>query len=217
MRGGYVSLVQQITSWPMLRLRQRRQNVRLFASYPSPAINLPRPVFDTDFYTNSRNRDAIHANIISRKGQGDIDKVLRLSQQLTDSSGGTDTNVASLREELNAELFRLPNMSHPAVRGLSEPRVVHTRPFSHPGGSEGAYPLRKFEEIARILGGARLANLGLVCGERSYYLTGPLAELELALVNWAVEKLLQEAGTELFNSTYSTGTVLHINFLCFKS
>jgi seryl-tRNA synthetase len=194
MRGLHVSLAKQLKSLPLRQLRP--QNIRLFATYPSPAIQLPQPAFDTDFYTNPQNRDTIHANILSRKGQGDIDKVLRLHQMLADSSGGgTDRNVAGMRQELDAELFRLPNMSHPAVSGLSEPRVIHTRPFSHPGGSEGAYPLRKFEEIARILGGARLANLGLVCGERSYYLTGPLAELELALVNWAVEKLLQEAGT----------------------
>jgi seryl-tRNA synthetase len=79
-------------------------------------------------------------------------------------------------------------MTHPAVRGLREPRLMRQRPFAAPD-----YPLRSFEEISRILGGARLENLSLVSGERSYHLMGPLAQLELALVNWAVEKLLQEA------------------------
>ena len=171
-------------------LSSLRQNVRLFASYPSPSIRLPKPVFDTDFYTDPRNRDVIHANIVSRKGHGDIDKVLRLSQQLAAEVGDPAANSSSLRDELEAELFSLPNMSHLAVRVLSAPHVIYTRPFTRTGD----FPLRKFEEIARILGGARLANLGLLSGERSYYLTGPLAELELGLVNWAVERLLQEAG-----------------------
>jgi hypothetical protein len=163
-----------------------RLNARLFASYPTPAIQLPKPVFQTDFYTNPVNRDRIHANIVSRKGQGDIDKVLSLSREL--SAAAQADERARLESELEAELFRLPNMTHPAVRGLREPRLMRQRPFAAPD-----YPLRSFEEISRILGGARLENLSLVSGERSYHLMGPLAQLELALVNWAVDKLLQEA------------------------
>lgn len=167
-----------------------RQSARLFVSYPSPSIQLPRPVFDTDFYTDPRNRDLVHKNIVMRKGQGDIDKVLRLSQEMASAGGRTSASSHShLEAALEAELFRLPNMTHPAVRDLKEPCVTFERPFTPPSHS-----LRSFEEIARILGGARLQNLGLLSGERSYYLTGPLAELEHALVNWAVDKLIQEAG-----------------------
>ena len=164
-----------------------RQSARLFATYPSPAIRLPRPVFDTAFYTNPQNRELIHQNIVSRRGRGDIDLVLRLSRELA-ARGADNCPDRRLVATLEAELFRLPNMTHPAVRGLAAPRVVLQRDAFTPPD----YPLRSFEEISRILGGARMQNLGLVTGERSYYLTGPLAELELALVNWAVQKLTQE-------------------------
>ena len=54
-----------------------------------------------------------------------------------------------------------------------ENRVVFQKPFHNPD-----YKLRKFEDIARILSGARVSNLGLLTGERTYYLTGVIAELE---------------------------------------
>lgn len=54
-----------------------------------------------------------------------------------------------------------------------ENRVIFERPFTNRD-----YKLRKFEDIARLLSGARLSNLGLLTGERTYYLTGALAELE---------------------------------------
>ena len=54
-----------------------------------------------------------------------------------------------------------------------ENNVIFERPYTNPN-----YELRKFEDIARLLSGARLSNLGLLTGERTYYLTGVLAELE---------------------------------------
>ena len=54
-----------------------------------------------------------------------------------------------------------------------ENRIIFERPFTNP-----AYKLRKFEDIARVLSGARLTNLGLLTGERTYYLIVALAELE---------------------------------------
>ena len=54
-----------------------------------------------------------------------------------------------------------------------ENNVIFERHFTNPD-----YKLRKFEDIARLLSGARLSNLGLLTGERTYYLTGFLAELE---------------------------------------
>ena len=55
--------------------------------------------------------------------------------------------------------------------------------------------------FCRILRGCRLQNLGLFSGERTYYLTGVLAELEHALINWSVDVLHQKVSyilTQLF-------------------
>ena len=56
--------------------------------------------------------------------------------------------------------------------GEENTKIFET-PFTNPD-----YKLRKFEDIARVLSGARLNNLALLTGERTYYLTGVLAELE---------------------------------------
>ena len=70
--------------------------------------------------------------------------------------------------------LKLPNMCVDRVLEMGEEnKIVFQNQFNNPG-----YKLRKFEEIARILSGARLNNLGLLTGERTYYLTGCLAELE---------------------------------------
>ena len=70
--------------------------------------------------------------------------------------------------------LKLPNMCADRVLDMGqENNVIFERPFTNPD-----YKLRKFEDIARVLSGARLNNLGLLTGERTYYLTGVLAELE---------------------------------------
>ena len=73
-----------------------------------------------------------------------------------------------------SEGLKLPNMCADRVLNMGEENVkIFEAPFTNPD-----YKLRKFEDIARILSGARLSNLGLLTGERTYYLTGVLAELE---------------------------------------
>ena len=72
------------------------------------------------------------------------------------------------------EGLKLPNMCADRVLEMGEENnVIFERPYTNPN-----YKLRKFEDIARLLSGARLNNLGLLTGERTYYLTGVLAELE---------------------------------------
>jgi len=153
---------------------------RLFSKYPSPDIMLPRIVLNTDFYLDPKNTDAIRANILKRNSDANIDKVMDMKNKSSD-------------EQLMAELVKVPNMSHPGVSDLTEPKVVFIKDFVPP-----EHKIRNFEEISRILGGARLNNLSLMSGERTYYLTGVLAELEQALINWTVD-VLQSKGFNLIS------------------
>ena len=84
-----------------------------------------------------------------------------------------DKNTDVYKSLVTAGL-KLPNMCADRVLEMGEEnRVVFQKPFHNPD-----YKLRKFEDIARILSGARVSNLGLLTGERTYYLTGVIAELE---------------------------------------
>ena len=90
-----------------------------------------------------------------------------------------------IHSSLLSEGLKLPNMCSDRVLDMgAENKLVVEKPFTNP-----SFKLRKFEDIARILSGAKLTNLGLLTGERTYYLTGVLAELEqvntgFLLVEW---------------------------------
>lgn len=158
----------------ILRLGSRRvlRTQGFSSQYPAPDIVLPRISLNLDFYLDPDNTADIRDNIRRRNSDADIDKVIALAAG------------QSAKEELVQALTRVPNMSHPKVKDLSEPRVVYQRDFVAP-----AHKVRSFEEISRILGGLRTQNLVHFSGERTYYLTGPLAELEHALINWTVDVL----------------------------
>lgn len=155
--------------------RVPRQSLRFFSQYPSPNISLPKISLDLDFYLDPSNTQAIRQNIKQRKSDADIDAAIEASKR------------ESCEHEVANALKNVPNMSHPDVKDLTEPKIIFQRDFTAPD-----YKIRSFEEISRILRGCRLQNLGLFSGERTYYLTGVLAELEHALINWSVDVLHQK-------------------------
>lgn len=50
-------------------------------------------------------------------------------------------------------------------------------------------PPRPFEKVALITRGLRTRDLGSFCGDKSYFLSGQLAELEQALISYTLEEL----------------------------
>lgn len=136
---------------------------------------------DWNFITDPANFDKISKNIALRKSSADLKIVTELHRKYI-SQG----KPADLEQSLLTAGLKLPNMCADRVLDMGEEnRVIFERPFTNPD-----YKLRKFEDIARLLSGARLSNLGLLTGERTYYLTGALAELEQALIHWTVDTLL---------------------------
>jgi len=135
-------------------------------------LHLPRVSLNMEFYLDPCNTPTIRDNIRKRNSTADIDKVLKLKH---DPSRLTD------------ELAKVPNMTDPSVWHLTEPRTVVQKKFEPP-----AHKIRTFEEISRVLGGYRMNNLGFCSGDRTYYLTGVLAELEQALIQWTVDVLVDK-------------------------
>jgi len=159
-----------------LRLNVRKDiiNIKSYGTviYPQPKLELPKISLDTDFLLDPGNLDAIRSNIKARNSYADIDKAHVLKTE--------DKSF----EDIEAELVKCPNMSHPQVVNLTEPKICHQRDFTPPD-----HKIRSFDEIAKILGAARMHNLKNFCGDRTYYLTGALAQLEQALIQWAVRQL----------------------------
>jgi len=163
-----------------VRLCQEREYSN-FEQYPTSRAKIPSPEFDWNFISDPANFDKISKNIALRKSSADLNLVTELHRKYI-----TQGKPSDLEESLLTEGLKLPNMCAGRVLEMGEENnVIFERHFTNPD-----YKSRKFEDIARLLSGARLSNLGLLTGERTYYLTGVLAELEQALIHWTVDTLL---------------------------
>jgi seryl-tRNA synthetase len=157
---------------------------RLARGLSSLPAGLPRPRPDWSAVQRPAGAALMQRNIELRKSQASVVRVQELCRELQQVEGGPDQQ--RLEQELLAAALALPNICPDSVLALgTENKIIHERPFTKPD-----FKLRTFEDVARILSGARLSNLGLLAGERSYFLSGPLAELEAALVQWTVDSLL---------------------------
>ncbi|GAB6032097.1 hypothetical protein CHUAL_010461 [Chamberlinius hualienensis] len=152
-------------------------------------LNDAGPELDVDYLCNPTFTDDIRTNIISRKGVGDIDKVLHLHSLL---KSGSDTN--KVKEELIEELLKIPNRSHPDVINYgTEPNIVELVGKK----KDFCFDPQPFHQLAESIDGLRTNQLGLFCGSRSYYIKGFLANLEDALVKMTLDFLLKKKKFQL--------------------
>ncbi|KAL0120717.1 hypothetical protein PUN28_008410 [Cardiocondyla obscurior] len=136
----------------------------------------PEPEYNTDFLYNPANRDAIFNNIKRRKGIGDIDKILQYAQN------------PEKQDLLQQELSKIPNCTHPLVIDCGDKPKLLKECGKKP---EFDFEPQEFAEIASNLKAIRTRTLGPVSGQKSYILIGDLAELEEALIQYALKKLLK--------------------------
>lgn len=157
--------------------------------------NIPRqPQLDEDYLCDPQHTEFIEQNITSRKGVGNIKLVSELKQKLEHSNKGS-TSYDDVRKKFYDELYRIPNRTHPEVFKYGEqPKLVKLVNEKR----ELKFKPKEFQEITKKLNVARTDHLGNVCGNRSYYIMGEMAELEQALVNFFVSRLLKN-GFELIS------------------
>lgn len=157
--------------------------------------NLPKQSqLDEDYLCNPLHTESIQQNIASRKGVGDIKLVTQLKTKL-DQSNKNSNSYEDIRKKFYEELFRIPNKTHPDVfKHGEEPKLVklvnEKKKFT--------FKHKDFHEITKRLNLVRTEHLGNVCGSKGYYIMGEMAELEQALVNYFVSKLLRN-GFELIS------------------
>ncbi|XP_050069725.1 serine--tRNA ligase, mitochondrial [Anopheles maculipalpis] len=175
-----------IPMWPvsartpnMLRIMVRDMSQHRF--------NLPQVSFGLEYLLNPANTANIEANIRHRKGIGDIRLVQNIHQQLTAGTALPESERAKLATQLEVEMGKIPNRTHPQVVEYgSEPRVLKRFNEQHKRTDRKYF---QFSDICKKMNLYRMENLGNCTGHRSYYLTDELAELEHALINYAVERL----------------------------
>ncbi|XP_018564752.1 serine--tRNA ligase, mitochondrial [Anoplophora glabripennis] len=163
------------------------KNVKYFHTNCGLLWNLPNYAeLDVDYLCNEKNVENIANNIINRKGVGNIKAVNELKLKL-DNTQPDEKNYETLRNKFYEELFKIPNKTHPEVFTYGgKPKLVKNVNSK----KEFDFKPREFHEISKRLNLVRTEQLGNVCGNRSYYLLGEMAELEQALVSYCLERLI---------------------------
>lgn len=154
--------------------------------FSQKSLNIKPPELDLDYLCNLKNIEEISSNIANRKGLGNIQLVQSLKNQL-DSMSVDDLKREVILKEFTDEILKIPNKTHPAVKGYGEDAKIiemvgNKRHFD--------FKPREFEAIAKQLKLIRLDQLGNVSGSRSYFFLGQLAELEQALIRYTLSELL---------------------------
>lgn len=168
---------------------------KLFHSTSVLQWNLPKhPQLDEDYLCDPQHTEQIQKNIDCRKGVGNIKLVTELKLKL-DQEIKHSNSYEEIRKKFYEQLYCIPNETHPDVfKHGQEPKLVKlvnekkTFNFKH----------KDFNDITKRLNLVRTDQLGNVCGNKSYYILGEMAELEQALVNYFLSGLLKN-GFELIS------------------
>ncbi len=127
-----------------------------------------------------------------------------LREQITQ----TEAELVTVEEQLRQEQAQIPNMTHPAAPiGLEESESITAREW-------GTKPKFDFKPLDHVELMAKLDMVDLeagtkVAGHGFYFLKNAGALLELALVNFAVEKLRSEGFTIFTTPDLARDEVLH--------
>ncbi|KAL4238370.1 seryl-tRNA synthetase [Mactra antiquata] len=154
-------------------------------------FTLKDPVYDLDYLLDPTNRDCIRENIKHRKGVGDIDHVVDVYKQYTD----TDDSIKKEKswKEFLKSAGEIPNKSHPSSPIGEEHAAKCVEIFgSKRDGSKDGYKLKTALELGERLHQLRVSNTFLTTGHSTYYFMDKLAMLEHALVNYTVDNLLKQ-------------------------
>ncbi|KAF0291951.1 Serine--tRNA ligase, mitochondrial [Amphibalanus amphitrite] len=162
-----------------------------------------RPAADLDWphLLCAGNAAAIAADVQRRKGVGDVRRVQQLHAQYR---AAPPAGRAELLRQLSEEALRLPNHTRPDRPGAEPQQMVPVKTVGQK--PDFNFPVKDFRHRAEKLNMFRMENLGLLTGSRTYvtvavtplrqYLKHELAELEAALVRFALRRLLS-AGFQL--------------------
>ncbi|GFR49458.1 hypothetical protein Agub_g11518 [Astrephomene gubernaculifera] len=150
----------------------------------------------------NENSNAMKAKLDPERRAALISRGQALKEQLAEVEG----RLAGVESSLQREGQRLPNLTHPdvplggegeavVVREVGSPRVFSFPPRDHVALAEGL-DMVDFEAAAEVT------------GQKFYYLRNAGALLEMALVNWAMNKVVSRGFTPLMTPDLVKASVL---------
>ncbi|KAM8703419.1 hypothetical protein ACLKA7_008095 [Drosophila subpalustris] len=133
----------------------------------------------------SAQLDELERNIELRHHKNNIPLIRKLIKAL---QNGVDVDK-EIHRQLEDQLELLPNATHPRLLRY-ENQPFELANYKHrPLPEQGA---KEFSELARALNLYRMDHLGNYTGHKSYYLTGQLAMLEQAIIQYALESVTRQ-------------------------
>jgi seryl-tRNA synthetase len=142
-----------------------------------------------------RNERNVHAKTVGKaKAQGqDIAPLLQQVESLGAELAKAETELAQVQGELDQVLLGLPNMLHESVpEGRDETANVEVRRWGEPRKLD--FKPKDHVEIGEKLGQIDFAAAGKISGARFSVLSGPLARLQRALIQFMLDLHTGEHG-----------------------
>jgi seryl-tRNA synthetase len=160
-----------------------------------------------------RNERNVHAKTVGKaKAQGqDIAPLLKQVEALGAELVTAESELAKVQAELDQLVLGLPNLLHESVpEGRDEAANVEIRRWGEPRKFD--FKPRDHVELGEKLGQMDFAAAGRISGARFTVLTGPLARLQRALIQFMLDLHTSEHGYRetyvpyLVNANSLTGT-----------
>ena len=137
---------------------------------------------------SQKNRISREIGELKKKGKDDsglLSEVAQIKKRLMDNESKTKETLA-FREEAR---MRVPNLLDSEVpQGQNE---HDNRELSLHGKKKKTEISRPHQEVMELVGGVDLKRAANITGRRFYFLTGDLARLEMALINYAIDVLCE--------------------------
>ncbi|MFA4647068.1 serine--tRNA ligase [Pyrococcus kukulkanii] len=162
---------------------------------------------------HERNKIAVEIGK-KRKAGEPVDDLLAKSREIVKRIEVLEREVEELRKRIDYYLWRLPNITHPSVPvGESDEDNVpirfwgkakvwkgHLERFLEQSQGKMEYEVLEWKprlhvDLLEILGGADFARAAKVSGSRFYYLLNEIVILDLALIRFALDKLIEKGFT----------------------
>lgn len=153
----------------------------------------------TTFQLKEEDLNQIEENILRREHSNNVPRIRELLFKINSSQDG-DANINNLQTELLEEFRKLPNDTDKRVLNYGrEAKITYLSRASSKGSKESKVEQRKsqdqlayeFSVIGKYFNSLRMEHLSNYTGHKSYYLFGMLAQLEQALIRYALAIIKQ--------------------------
>ncbi len=128
-----------------------------------------------------------------KKGKGDVSKIISQMKAVGEKIAGFDNQLKELEDRIADILLWMPNIPHQSVPvGQSDEANVETKRWGETKSFD--FTPRPHWEIGEMIGGLDIPHGASVSGSGFYFLTGPGAKLERALINFMLDLHTEKHG-----------------------